>query len=156
MAFGDAICLLAGCPGAPLSPSGILPTPVSVPEGQNFLLSAPVVPGDAILFEDPAFTDISDILRFFAGGPIFLFSDDPGTEPSDTGIPIPGTNTFSLFEGPAEPIVYTAGVPGAQNTYLIFSDVADRGDVPEPGVAGMALLGLAAIALKRRIFNSIR
>jgi hypothetical protein len=121
-----------------------------VPEGQNLLLSAPVVPGDAILYEDLALTNISDILRFFLGGPIFLFSDDPGTEPEDTGIPTPGTNIFKLFEGPAEPIIYTAGAPGAQNTYLILSDVADTGDVPEPGVGGMVLLGLATIALKRR------
>jgi hypothetical protein len=114
------------------------------------LLSVLVVPGDTVLFEDPAFTIISDVLRFFPGGPVLLYSDDPGTEPSDLGIPPLGTNTFFMTELPAEPIVYTAGAPGGQNTYLINSDVSAGPDVPEPAGAMLALLGCGALAWKAR------
>ena len=148
-AFADAICLLASCPGAPLSSP--FPGPISVFEGQNILLALPVVPGDTLLYEDAALTiGPGDLLRFFSGGPIFLFSDNPGTEPPDTGIPPFGTNIFSMFEGPAVPIVYTAGLPGAQNTYLIFSDFDATPDVPEPGTVILIGTGLITLVLRSR------
>lgn len=146
-AFADAMCLFATCPGAPLSPGTVLPGPVSVFEGQQFVLAAPVVPGDTVLFDGPGLAFPGDVLRFFSGGPIFLFSDDPGTEPEDTGLPLLGTNVFSMVEGPSVPTLYTAGPPGAQNTYFIFSDVSIGPDVPEPRTAVLVALGVIAVAL---------
>src|SRR5712691_3932876 len=143
-ALADAICPFSTCPGAPLSTP--FPGTTPVPEGLNSVfLAAPVVSGDTVLYDDPGFTIIGDVLRFLPGGPINLYSDNPGTDPPDTGIPLLGTNVFSMFEGPATPIIYTAGVPGAQNTYAIFSDFDVVPDVPEPGT--VALVGAGVIAL---------
>jgi len=147
-AFADAICPFATCPGAPLSSP--FPGTIPVPEGLNSVfLAAPVVPGDTVLYDDPGFTIIGDVLRFgpFAGDnqSIFLYSDNPTESFPDTGIPLLGTNVFSMLEAPATPIIYTAGVPGAQNTYAIFSDFDVVPDVPEPGT--VALVGAGVIAL---------
>jgi hypothetical protein len=148
-AFADAICLFSTCPGAPLSSP--FPGTIPVPEGLNSVfLALPVVPGDTVLNDDPGFTIVGDVLRFLPGGPINLYSDNPGTDPPDTGIPLLGTNVFSMFEGPATPIIYTAGAPGTQNTYAIFSDFDVAPDIPEPSTVMLVGAGVIALVLGLR------
>lgn len=150
----DAVCGFATCPGAPLPGAGPLPAPISVPEGQNILVGAFVVPGDTQLLDVGG--SIGDVLRFSGDGVIFLFSDNPGTEPTDIGIPLPGLNLFVMPEiadtAPFTAAKYTAGVPGAQNTYFVLSDVSPVPDVPIPSTVwslGSAIVGLVGIARRR-------
>ena len=95
----------------------------------------------------------SDVLRFFNNGDgtssaYLLLSDDPGTEPSDTGIPVtiqPVNFTMDEVGGP----LYTAG--GA--TYLIASDTVPNADTPEPATwwltGGACLMSWLSIAGRR-------
>ena len=151
-AIADAVCPFAGCPGAPLPAAGALPAPLSVPEGQNIFLGALVVPGDTVLLD--ADGSIGDVLRFFAGGCVFLYSDNPGTEPIDTGIPPLGANVFTMPEAAETPpfvaAKYVAGAPGLQNTYFVLSDTSLVPDIPEPQPFVLLGLGLAVLGLTRR------
>jgi hypothetical protein len=147
-ASADAICALATCPGAPLPGVGPFPAPVSVAEGQNFILSEPVITGDVNLLE--ADGSISDVLRFSAGGAVLLYSDDPGTEPSDLGIPVNIPPIFSMSETADTALgapIYTAGMAGDQNVYYVLSDVNPAPDVPELETWAMMLVGFAGLGL---------
>ncbi len=122
-----------------------------------------VTAGDVLLMDvggplcSPAApTFCSDVLRFFDIGNgtahfYLLFSDDPGTEPPDTGIPFPiQANNFTMDEvgGP----LYTAG--GA--SYLIMSDTTQGADVPEPSTLFFLLTALmVGVAIARRRFKKI-
>ena len=112
----DAICSLPSCPAAPLPGAGPFPAPISVAEAQNLFLSLPVVPGDVNLLDVGG--SIGDVLRFSSDGLVFLFSDNPGTEPSDVGIPPNGPNVFAMPEAAETPpfVVpkYTTGAPSSQ------------------------------------------
>jgi len=118
--FADAICSAGPtCPGffpttlGPLSAvegvQGVLPVGVFVTAGDVLLMD---VGGPLCSAAAPTFC--SDVLRFFDIGNgtaqfYLLFSDDPGTEPPDTGIPLPiQANNFKMDEvgGP----LYTARV----------------------------------------------
>ncbi len=148
-AFADAVCTLGpSCPGyspTPLGPlpavegvQGVLPAGVFVTAGDVLLTDLSDTPNPCSATA-PAFC--SDMLRFFDIGNgtaqfYFLYSDDPGTEPSDTGIPTSvQANNFTMDEvgGP----LYTAG--GA--SYLIMSDTTPGPDVPEPST--LLLMGSA-------------
>ena len=142
-AFADAVCVAGpvACPGFLLS-GGTL-GPITAVEGVQGSLPGGVfvTAGDVLLVDTggggsctPAAPDAcSDILRFFDIGNgtstfFLLFSDNPGTEPPDVGIPVtihPVNFTMDEVGGP----FYTAG--GA--TYLIASDTTPGTDTPEPG-----------------------
>jgi hypothetical protein len=152
-ALADAVCVAGpSCPGFSPTPLG----PISAVEGVQGVLpgGALVTAGDVLLQEPgpPPITctpsapgSCSDILRFFDIGngmatSFLLFSDDPGTEPSDFGIPVTvQANNFTLLE--VGGVLYTAG----NASYLILSDTASGADTPEPG--GVALMGAGIAAL---------
>jgi hypothetical protein len=161
-AFADAVCTLGptGCPGFFAGTIGPLPAV----EGVQQILPGGifVTAGDVLLKEindspaplpctpaDPSLC--SDVLRFIDIGNgtaqfYILLSDNPGTEPPDTGIPFPiQAVNFTMDEvgGP----FYTAG--GA--TYFIMSDTAPGPDVPEPGTLGtvVSAAGIGILLLFR-------
>lgn len=148
----DAVCSMATCPGAPLPGFGPLPGPIFIPEGQNGFLGISVVAGDTALTD--ADGSIGDVLRFLGGGAVFLFSDNPGTEPADIGIPLLGTNVFFMAEAAETPpftaAKYVAGAPGSQNTYFVLSDVGKGPDIPEPQTIVLVGLGMAILVFTRR------
>jgi hypothetical protein len=149
----DAVCIsfvtiAAGCPGAPVgSPNAV--QPIFVSEGLNTVfLSLPVFIGDVIVHDGGSLTGpIGDILRFLAGGPVNLYSDDPGTEPADTGIPPSGSPAFDMTETGA--ILYTAFNGAASNAYLIGSDFDSGSETPEPGTLILIGLGGGFLAFSR-------
>ena len=149
-AFADAVCTFGptACPG--FFPGTIGPLPAV--EGVQQILPGGifVTAGDVLLrdFNDslaplpctPADPSLcSDVLRFFDIGNgtaqfYMLLSDNPGTEPPDTGIPFPIQMVNFTMDEVGGPL-YTAG--GA--TYFIMSDTATGGDVPEPGTLGLVV-----------------
>jgi hypothetical protein len=154
-AFADAVCTAGpSCPGyspTPLGPlpavegiQGVLPSGVFVTAGDVLLTDlSEIVPPPPCSATAPTFC--SDVLRFFDIGNgtahfYLLFSDNPGTEPPDTGLP-PSiqANNFTMDEvgGP----LYTAG--GA--SYLIMSDTTPSADVPEPST--LLFMGLVTVFL---------
>jgi hypothetical protein len=151
-AFGDALCTLGPpCPGYSPLPIGTLPAIEGV---QGILPPGIFVTAGDVLLRDLGETSVplpcsatqssscSDVLRFFDIGDgtahfYLLYSDNPGTEPPDTGLPLPiQANNFTMDEvgGP----LYTAG--GV--TYDILSDTTPGGDVPEPASVVLLTTGL--------------
>jgi hypothetical protein len=152
-AFADAICTTGStggaCPGFFAGPPFATPF-LPVPEALNQFILPPgvfVVAGDVLVYDDPGFTILGDVLRFpdIGGGIahfVILLSDPP--DPEDTGLPISfQANTFSMTENAGGPTLYTAG-PGGQ-VYNILSDAESVPDarVPEPGT--FPIMGLAGL-----------
>jgi hypothetical protein len=123
-----------------------------------------LVPGDVIVTENASF--ISDILRFSPSvgtGGVFVYSDmgpgDPADSLADIGFPTMLSTNFTFVPevGPegSNGIVYTptAGQPGfitGSAGPVTYTFTSDSTAVPEPGTVGVALLGAAAMWMRRR------
>ncbi|HYK79501.1 MAG TPA: PEP-CTERM sorting domain-containing protein [Micropepsaceae bacterium] len=127
-------CVGDTCPGALLSATTaplFMPPVFESPTGQTLPILPPgltVVPGDVLVYDDPSFTDLGDVLRFT--GTAYILYSDPG-DPADTGIPILQSNQFSGLEDPSGTIIYTVIGSLGTVTYTAVSDGATP-DIPTP------------------------
>ena len=148
-------------------PSGVSPDPLSGIATLSYALGKGVS-GDVIIYEDPQFNVVSDVVRFI-GGSIYVFSDpsEPGeirppadVSPADWAfiidpahwqvnhvryleMPVVGGNGLHWVPAAGDPGYYTDAT-GAGVEYTFVSDS------PEPSTIAGALVGLIGVGLYRQ------
>jgi hypothetical protein len=149
-------------------PFGGTPITLSVVGSHPLTYILPVAfatPGDIVLYEDPAQTQFSDLVRFSNGNQITFYSDLETNEAigdlADVSVIPTTTSTTKLtesgVEGGFQAVEWTpipgSGGPGDSAGFGFTTSYVVVSDVPEPGTVtmlGLSVVGLLAIVRRRK------
>ncbi len=154
----DVTCAGSGCPGAIHTSDPV----VTITEtGEVQVLPFSVTPGDLLLFEPGSNGQVlSDVLHFFGGNKVFLYSDLEPDELDATDVPLPPSftpspNAIHVTEVGTEfdnGAVYE--VLNTDKTVNVEYDIKSDSPVPEPSLVMLLTVGLgclALVSLRRRV-----